>query len=106
MTGLPTMAHSGTSPGINGLASTIVTPTSGKGHKKVTSGKGHKMSRKSFVGLIHVCPSFIFISLHYNKFDQHLFVSGTFVHLTVTFAGGGEIEMLRSHSEKASFIAR
>ena len=29
MTGLPTMAHSGTSPGINGLASTIVTPTSG-----------------------------------------------------------------------------
>jgi len=28
MTGLPTMAHSGTSPGINGLASTIVTPTS------------------------------------------------------------------------------
>ena len=27
--GLPTMAHSGTNPGINGLASTIVTPTSG-----------------------------------------------------------------------------
>ena len=49
-----------------------------------------------------MCPSFTFISLHYNKFDQHLFVLAAFVHLTVTFVGGGDKMWIPKKEETAA----
>ena len=76
MTGLPTMAHSGTSPGINGLASTIVTPTSGT-EVFLKTNKNQKIACATVSDIrpwptnwfqqIFIQASFTSISLHLNK---------------------------------------
>ena len=89
MTGLPTMAHSGTSPGINGLASTIVTPTSGTErffffnkqktkdclHHCLTSSDIRPLPTNWFQQ-IFIQASFTSISLHLNKLANICFCSG------------------------------